>query len=98
MLKQTGKWYALLYTKEDKKQKYGGYFDNELDAAKKVNQICEKLGIPPKNPEISGIPNQEVTKKHFSVPLHYEQNKTCQKFVFQFLIQKENISRLYFKS
>ena len=53
---------AMLYLK-GQTQKYGGIFKDELDAAKKVNQLCEKLGIPPKNPEISGIPNQQVTFK-----------------------------------
>ena len=60
MQRQTGKWGAKIYTKEDQKQKYGGYFDNELDAAKKVNQLCEELGIPVKNPGISEIPNQKL--------------------------------------
>merc|ERR1712034_192863 len=26
---------------------------------KRVNQLCEELGIPPQNPEISAIPNQQ---------------------------------------
>jgi hypothetical protein len=40
-------------------------FKDELDAAKAVNQLCETLGIPLKNPEISAIANQQyqVTKK-----------------------------------
>ena len=41
------------------KQKYGGRFNDELDAAKKVNQLCEEFGIPQKNPTIIGIPNQQ---------------------------------------
>merc|ERR1711964_694169 len=32
---------------------YGGYFDDEVDAAKAVNQLCEKCGILPKNLDIN---------------------------------------------
>jgi len=31
---------------------FGGRFDNEVDAAKRINQLCEKYGIEPKNPEL----------------------------------------------
>ena len=55
--KNRRKWCAILYTNE-KKLNYGGMFDDELDAAKGVNQLCEKLRIPLKNPEISAIPTQ----------------------------------------
>merc|ERR1711925_53139 len=41
------------------KPKYGGIFDDELDAAKRVNQLCGELGIPPQNPTISAMPNQQ---------------------------------------
>jgi len=34
------------------KRKYGGSFNNELDAAKKVNQVCEENGISCKNHRI----------------------------------------------
>merc|ERR1712034_33757 len=33
------------------------------DAAKRVNQLCEELGIPPQNPAISALPNQQYQKK-----------------------------------
>merc|ERR1712096_171791 len=46
--KEKSKWSVQLWLKE-KKQKYGGYFENELDAAKRVNQLCEKLEIPLQN-------------------------------------------------
>jgi hypothetical protein len=59
---QTGKWYPRLFTRVGK-NKCGGYFNNELDAARRVNQLCDKLKIPLKNPGITGIPNKEVTKK-----------------------------------
>ena len=56
--KEKSKWQALVYLK-GKKQIYGGRFNDELDAAKRVNQLCEKLKIPPQNPTISAIPNQQ---------------------------------------
>jgi len=59
---QSGKWYAYLNLK-GRKQKYGGTFKNELDAAKRVNQLCEEMKILPKNPEIEGMPNQPPQKK-----------------------------------
>merc|ERR1712034_199927 len=40
-------------------KKYGGCFDDELDAAKKVNQLCEEYGMPHKNTGISEIPKQQ---------------------------------------
>ena len=64
--KQSEKWYVLIYPK-GQKRKYGGIFKNELDAAIRMNQLCEELGIPPQNPGISAIPTQQyqVTKKYF---------------------------------
>merc|ERR1712034_41281 len=56
------KWYVLMYLKGEK-LKYGGTFCDELDAAKRVNQICEELGIPQQNPTISAIPNEQYQKK-----------------------------------
>ena len=41
---------------------YGGNFNDELDAAKRVNQLCEETGNTAKNPEISGLPNQQVVQ------------------------------------
>jgi len=40
-----------------KKQKYCGIYIDELDAAKRVNQLCEEWGIPVWNPGISTTPN-----------------------------------------
>ena len=42
------KWYVNIYLK-DGKRKYGGQFKDELEAAKRVNQLCEELTIPLKN-------------------------------------------------
>merc|ERR1712034_205128 len=60
--KQTGKWHVHLRLK-GREPKYGGSFTNELDAAKKVNQLCEIWGIPLQNPEINAIPNEQYEKK-----------------------------------
>jgi len=62
--RETGKWDVRVSVKGEK-QKYGGRLDDELDAAKRVNEICKDFGIPLKNPEISAIPNQkyQVQKK-----------------------------------
>ena len=37
------------------------YFENELDAAREINQLCENMGIPSKNFELLEIPNKQVT-------------------------------------
>jgi len=56
--KKSGKWYVLMCLKGEK-PKYGGIFNDQLDAAKRVNQICEKLEIPLRNPGIAGMPNEQ---------------------------------------
>jgi hypothetical protein len=58
-IKRDRKW-KVQFKLKGKKLKCGGIFIDELDAAKKVNQLCEELGIPPKNPGISGLPNRLV--------------------------------------
>ena len=62
--KTNGKWHVLISPK-GQKRKYGGMFKDELDAAKRVNQLCEDFGIPRQNPELSAVPNHqyEVTEK-----------------------------------
>merc|ERR1712034_73165 len=45
---------------ERRTKKCGGSFNNELNAAKRVNQLCCELGIPEKNLNISGIQNQQL--------------------------------------
>ena len=37
------------------------FFENELDAAREINQLCENMGIPSKNFELLEIPNKQVT-------------------------------------
>jgi len=61
--KQSGKWYAYLNLQNKGKQKYGGSFNNELDAAKRVNQLCEEMEIFPQNPGISEILTQQYTAR-----------------------------------
>ena len=51
------KWCARLSLKNGK-VKFGGNFKDELDAAKKVNQLCEELGVPPHNPDVVEMPIQ----------------------------------------
>jgi len=60
--KKMKKWFAQLWLKKGK-PKYGGHFEDELDAAKRVNQLCEELGIPLQNFEISAEPSQQYQKK-----------------------------------
>ena len=57
---ENDKWCAQI--RLHRKKKFGGCFDDEVDAAKKVNQLCEDMGIPHKNPEISAIPIQQVAQ------------------------------------
>ena len=52
------KWWVVLGL-QGTKNKFGGYFDDELDAAKRLNQLCEEFGIPHKNHGISAKPNEE---------------------------------------
>ena len=55
---QTKQWRVQIYMK-GQNAKSGGSFEDELDAAKGANQLCQKLGIAPQNPTISAIPNQQ---------------------------------------
>jgi len=57
---QTGKWKAYFYRKG--KFKFGGSFQDELDAAIKVNKLCANLGIPHRNPTVEAMPNQKHEK------------------------------------
>jgi len=60
-IKKNRKW--LSYLVNAGKLKYGGTFNGELDAARRVNQLCEELEIPLQNPGISSIPMQQYQKK-----------------------------------
>merc|ERR1712034_268390 len=39
------------------------YFNNEFDAAKKLNKLCNKMGIRLQNPKICEIQNQQKKEK-----------------------------------
>ena len=56
--KKSGQWYVRLHLKGGK-EKYGEVFIDETDAAKRVNQLCEEMEIPLRNPGINAIPNQQ---------------------------------------
>merc|ERR1712034_16534 len=77
--KQKCNWYARLYLKGQNK-KYGGTFEDEMDAARRVNQLCEEFRIPLKNPEISGTPNQ---------PYQHHDKKTIDSEVVNPIIDSE---------
>jgi len=49
-IKSNKKWKAQF--QHNKKQYFGGYFDNEEHAGMKVNLLCDKYGIKRKNPMI----------------------------------------------
>jgi len=66
--KESKIWYVVICPK-GKKPKYGGMFKDELDAAKRANQLCEELEIPLKNPEISAKPNQKYEVTYDSTAL-----------------------------
>jgi len=81
--KEQGKWCAQVSIKG--RQKYGGMFKDELEAAKRVNQLCEELGIPPLNPTIRAIPNEQYqakgkTSQYKGVHWHKENKKWVVKF------------------
>ena len=57
--KNLRKWCVVINLKEGK-IRYGGTFNDELAAAKRVNQLCIELGLSKKNPGINGVPNQQV--------------------------------------
>ena len=57
--KQRHKWCVDLHWPRRKKN-FGGYFNDELDAARKVNQLCEKFGIPHKNHGIETMTSKQV--------------------------------------
>ena len=84
--KHSGKWNAQI-TPKGQKQKYGGSFNDELDAAKRVNQLCEELEIPLLNPDISAIPNQQhqVTKNCFCLMPLWE-NQKYEIYFFHFFL------------
>ena len=79
--KQIGKWYVQLWRVSNS----GAYFKNELDAAKRVNQLCEELGIPLRNPDISVVPNQQYqVTKQFVRLMCLQDNQNYENYFFNF--------------
>jgi len=79
---QTSKYIGVFWSKDCRKWKaqlkhkrqnyYGGYFDNEEQAAMKVNLLCDKYETDRKNPTITVAPDeikqvQNPTSKYFGV-------------------------------
>jgi len=65
--KGSKKW-CVQYNSPKGSKHHGGTFKNEQDAAKRVNQLCEEMRIPHKNPGISAMPNQQYqTKKNITI-------------------------------
>ena len=56
--KQSRKWHVKLHLNGGNK-KYGGNFRDEMDAAKRVNQLCKEFGILEKNPGIGTMSNRK---------------------------------------
>ena len=76
--KRSRKWLVQIHAK-GQNYKYGGMFKDELDAAKRANQLCEELGIPLRNPEIGAKPKQQyqVTKNFFGL-MALGKNQNCE--------------------
>merc|ERR1712034_206520 len=88
--KQSGNWYAQLQVK-GKKQKYGGIFKDELDAAKRINQLCEEFGIPPHNPTISAAPNHSQKREKISQYKGVYWHKQHRKWYAQLILKGEKL-------
>ena len=74
--------------RKGQKPKLGGHFEDELDAAKRVNQLCKELGISLQNPEISETPNQKYEVTYDSLALW--ENHNCEN-LFQNLTLSDSI-------
>jgi len=95
--KEIEKWYVSIHTPGGQKRKYGGNFQDELDAAKRVNELCEELGISPKNPGINGMPNEPYQKKEkMSQYRGVTWHKHRRKWYVQFKVNKEKRKGGYF--
>jgi hypothetical protein len=58
--KRKRRWRAIVCCNLKKYE--GGVYLNEVDAAKRVNQLCDELGIKRKNPTVDAEPAPEVIK------------------------------------
>jgi len=57
-VKKSRKWRAYIYLGDSFKQ--GGTYNNQLDAAKRVNQMCDEFKIKRKNPDVNASPNPDI--------------------------------------
>jgi len=87
--RRSGQWYARLPSNGGK-QIFGGTFNNEIDAAKRVNQLCEGCGIPLPNPGISSVPNLKNKKTQTSQYKGVYWNKNTKKWCAKLFIAKGN--------
>merc|ERR1712034_237825 len=77
--RENKKWQVQLI--HNKKQYYGGSFDNEEQAAMKINLLCDKMGIDRKNPMIDLKPDamqqqfKNKTSKYSGVCWHRDKKK-----------------------
>jgi len=56
--KKKKRWRAAVFFCHKKYE--GGHYTNELDAAKRVNQLCDELGMKRKNPSVDSMPAPKV--------------------------------------
>jgi len=82
--------------KVNKKRHYGGYFDEQIEAAKRVNQLCDELGIPRKNPEVNAIPNPKIPSRTTSQYKAVSWNTNAKKWAVYFTIHKHTYYGGYF--
>ena len=59
-MKKSKRWVAYIIV--DNKRYYGGCFQEELEAVKKVNQLCDELGVKQKNPDFDPMSKRKVTQ------------------------------------
>merc|ERR1711925_524 len=95
--KKSGKWYARLILKGGT-EKFGGTYNDEMDAAKRVNQLCEEMDIPLRNPGISAIPTPQYQKKKKTSKykgVHW--NKENGQWRVQLTVKRQNQNGGHFK-
>ena len=68
----------------NKKDKYGGLYTSERDAAHSVNKLCDENGLDRKNPQLGDPPGQEkgcAGKEHIAqgAPFEKEQKMKVRK-------------------
>jgi len=85
------KWYVDIEFK-GKKASWSGLFKDELDAAKRVNQICENLKIPHLNPGIGS----NLNENHQNISSLYHASKRGRKDTVKSLLEEEKENLIEF--